>query len=77
MFFSKIPHHLDERLKETDRQLSLEAKGQGHTSQAEGLAGYQLTYPTAVRRRELLAAGRHFSAETCGKINSLFCDGEM
>lgn len=29
-----------------------------------------MTYPTAARRRELLAAGRHFSAEACEKIVS-------
>lgn len=35
-----------------------------------------MTYRMAVRRRELLAAGRQFSAEPCGKVNSFFCDGE-
>lgn len=34
------------------------------------------TSPTALIRRELLAAGRRFSPETCEKINSLFCDGK-
>lgn len=34
------------------------------------------TSPTALIWRELLAAGRRFSPETCEKINSLFCDGK-
>lgn len=72
MLFLKIPHHLDERLKETASQLqSASRRVRDRPHRQLGLAGCQVTYPTAANRRELLAAGRHFSAEACEKIKSL------
>lgn len=77
MFFSKIPHCPDERLKETDTHSSVQRRKVRDRPQGQqGLAGLQVTYPAALRGTELLAAGRHLSAEPRGKINSHFCGGQ-
>lgn len=76
MLFSKIPHCPDERLKETDTVTVKRQKVSDTHQRQLGLTRCQVTSPMAVRSRELLAAGRQFSAEACGKINSFFCDRE-